>query len=102
VGSSGPAYWAKGSEGTTGFSGGKADLGRGQACGPHLVSGAAGQALEQRSFSRVTPRCFWELPAKGQHSGVFNLEVCRNKYTECSRRKNGVLELALLEKLPEV
>lgn len=49
-------------------------------------------------FSRITPGASESLSST---PGVFNLVVCNNKHTDCSPRKNGLLELALPEKVPE-
>lgn len=83
---------------SAGSSRGRAGLRR---CQVHGESGAVDLAMEQYSFSRITPDSSGSFQSRATTPGIFNLVVCNNKCTDCSLRKNGLLELALPEKVPE-
>lgn len=96
VGSLSPAYWAKGSSLPTDWPEKVLGLGGIRCCGSGLCSPS-----EQCSFSRLALGASGSSQQRASIPCVFNLVVCKDKYADCSLRKNGLFELVLPEKVPE-
>lgn len=87
MGNLSPAYWAKGSSSTNARPAAR-PVWEGDCPG---VSGAGAAPWS----------CVPLAKRPGRRACVFNLLVCKNKYTDCSLRKNRLLEQALPEKVLE-